>query len=66
MSQKYRVFLRDDHGFIQKVIELECLSDEDGREKMVAYKGARSAELWQGARLVYRVDGDGKELPMFD
>jgi hypothetical protein len=60
----YRVFLRDAHGHIQNVIELDCNGDDEGRLKARELKGAAVVELWQAARLVARFDGDGKDLPV--
>jgi hypothetical protein len=62
----YRAFLRDGHGHIEKVVPLDCDGDGKGREAARAFRGSSSVELWQGARLVCRFDGDGNELPLFD
>jgi hypothetical protein len=45
---------------------LDCDGDGKGRETARAFRGSSSVELWQGARLVCRFDGDGNELPLFD
>jgi hypothetical protein len=64
--EMYRVFLRDELGHIQKVVVLECGGDADGQEKARLIRGASVIELWQGARLIGRFDGQGNELPLFE
>jgi hypothetical protein len=62
----YRVFLRDGHGHIARVVELNCDRDGEGRKQALSFKGASSVELWQGTRMVCRFDGDGNELRIPD
>jgi hypothetical protein len=64
--ESYRVFLRDELGHIQSVVEIACDGDEDGRAKASVLKGAAVIELWQGARMVCRLDGNGGDMPLFD
>jgi hypothetical protein len=64
--ESYRVFLRDELGHIQQVVLLECDGDEDGQDKARLIRGASVIELWQGARMVCRMDGNGGDLPLFD
>ena len=64
--ESYRVYLRDELGHIQQVVVLECDGDEDGQAKARLIRGASVVELWQGARMVRRFDGNGGDLPLFD
>jgi hypothetical protein len=60
----YRVFLRNQTGNIERVLDFQCDGDEAGKQMARTTTGSPVVELWQGARLVARYDGNGTELPL--
>lgn len=56
----YRILTIDRHGRLQLGESFECEGDEAALDRLHAFeRGGLAAELWQGGRLVIRLDGDG-------
>ena len=56
----YRLYLLDDHDHITRGLDLSCRDDLDAKSAAEMYRAAHAVELWQGPRLVGRLE---KQLP---
>jgi hypothetical protein len=53
----YRVYLLDEGGRVGQIPEvIRCANDEDATRRARRLQGHLAAEVWQGARLVIKLD----------
>jgi hypothetical protein len=55
-SASYRLFFLDEQGKIKKSKALDCASDEDAIEEAHRRADGRTLELYEGCRLVLRIE----------
>ncbi len=55
----YRLYFLDRDDHIRHALNLECGDDAEAVELIEDHRDGRTMELWQGARRVARVEGDG-------
>jgi hypothetical protein len=54
---EYRVYLLDEDGRIREVPQImNCAHDEEAMRQARQLQGKRVAEVWQGKRLVIKLD----------
>lgn len=52
VMSRYRTYLLDEDRRIANATDMKCADDEQAKEGARKYLSGRSAELWQGDRLI--------------
>ncbi len=55
----YRLYFLDRNDHIRHALDIECQDDTEAIELVEGHRDGRTMELWQGARRVARIEGDG-------
>ena len=55
----YRLYFLDRNDHIRHALDIECQDDAEAIELVEGHRDGRTMELWQGARRVARIEGDG-------
>ena len=56
---RYRVYVLDDNGSVERTNAFECANDMDATQKAKQLFTGHTFELWQQHRFVTRINSDG-------